>query len=67
MSAPKLIDAATAGERLGVSARWMLEQARKGTIPHVKLGRFTRFDPVTLDAWISQQHRGPDVRSSEAA
>jgi len=29
--------------RTGAPAKWFLEQARKDTIPHVRLGKYVRF------------------------
>jgi excisionase family DNA binding protein len=56
---PRLIDAEAAGELLGVPASWMLREARNDRIPHVRLGRYVRFDPESLDAWWQARLRGP--------
>ncbi len=40
----RLIDAKAAGELLSVPHTWVLEQARHDRIPHVRLGRYVRFD-----------------------
>lgn len=45
-------------ERLNVPARWPLEQARAGAIPHVKLGRYTRFDWDDVEAWLAECKQG---------
>jgi hypothetical protein len=42
-SAEPLLDADQAAERMNVTARWLEDSARAGIIPHVKLGKFTRF------------------------
>jgi excisionase family DNA binding protein len=55
----RLIDAQAAGELLGVPKSWVLAQARKNTIPHVRLGRYVRFVPADLEAWWSARRRGP--------
>jgi excisionase family DNA binding protein len=54
-----LINAESAGELLGVTASWVLEQARRDRIPHVRLGRYVRFDPTELEAWWRGRLRGP--------
>ncbi len=54
-----LIDAKTAAKFLGVPATWVLAEARRDRIPHVKLGRYPRFDPEELEAWWRSQARGP--------
>ncbi len=58
MSAP-LIDAKAAGELLAVPHTWVLEQARHDRIPHVRLGRYVRFDADQLLAWARNRARGP--------
>jgi excisionase family DNA binding protein len=57
-----LIDAEAVGELLGVPASWVLAQARRERIPHVRLGRYVRFDPGELEAWWRGRMRGPVVR-----
>jgi excisionase family DNA binding protein len=60
--ADRLVDAAVAGELLGVPASWVLAQARAGRIPHVRLGRYVRFEPEELRAWWRGRRRGPAPR-----
>ena len=38
-----LLDAEQAAPMLGVSIRWLEDNARAGIIPHYKMGRFLRF------------------------
>jgi excisionase family DNA binding protein len=38
--------------RLGVSRWQVYELAKRGEIPHVKLGRLVRFDEAALEAFI---------------
>jgi hypothetical protein len=56
---PGLINAQAAGELLHVPASWVLRQARADRIPHVRLGRYVRFDPDQLIAWARNRARGP--------
>ena len=51
-----LLNADQAAKLLAVPPSWMLAQARAGTIPHVKLGRYVRFDAEALAAWVEKQH-----------
>ena len=60
--ADRLVDAAAAGELLGVPASWVLAQARAERIPHVRLGRYVRFEPEELRAWWRGRRRGPGPR-----
>ena len=55
----RLLDAKQAGDLLGVPATWLLAQARGGKVPHVKLGKYTRFDPEDLERWLASVKRGP--------
>ena len=54
-----LIDAKAAGELLNVPTSWVLAEARANRIPHVRLGRYVRFDAEELLEWCKSQHRGP--------
>lgn len=54
-----LLDAAAAGRQLCVPASWVLAEARADRIPHVRLGRYVRFDADELDAWWRARARGP--------
>jgi excisionase family DNA binding protein len=55
----RLLDAKEAGELLNVPPSWCLAQARKNRIPHVRLGRYVRFDANELDRWWRSRMRGP--------
>jgi excisionase family DNA binding protein len=54
-----LIDAKAAGELLGVPSSWVLEEARHDRIPHIRLGRYVRFDAEQLLNWARNRSRGP--------
>ena len=60
-----LLDAEQAGQLLNVPASWVLAQARADRIPHVRFGRYVRFDAVELEAWWQARMQGP--RYSEHA
>ncbi len=62
MSAGHLLDAKAAGVLLGVPPTWLLAQARRDAVPHVRLGRYVRFDEGDLLRWIETVKRGPSVR-----
>ena len=49
----RLVDAGEVAARLGVPKSWVLESARSGAIPCVRLGRYVRFDVADVDAWIA--------------
>jgi excisionase family DNA binding protein len=50
----RLLDAADVADRLGVPKSWVLESARSGAIPHVRLGRYVRFDEGDVDRWLEE-------------
>jgi excisionase family DNA binding protein len=54
-----LLDAKGAAALLNVPATWVLAEARADRIPHVRLGRYVRFDGGELQAWWRTRRRGP--------
>ncbi len=58
-SAPPLLDADQAGVLLGVKASWLLTEARADRVPHVRLGKYVRFNRDALLAWVEGRMRGP--------
>lgn len=53
----RLLDAAAIAERLGVPKSWVLESARSGAMPCVRLGRYVRFDFADIEAWLEECKR----------
>lgn len=58
-----LLDAEAAGALLGVPKSWVLAEAREDRIPHVRLGRYVRFQRDELEAWWQARARGPRWRT----
>jgi excisionase family DNA binding protein len=48
----RLLDAKAIADRLGVPESWVRESARSGAMPHVRLGRYVRFDLDDVEGWI---------------
>ncbi len=61
--AAPLLDAKGAAEWLNVPASWLLAEARADRVPHVRLGRYVRFAPAELAAWVDGRMRGPRRRT----
>ena len=63
-----LLDAKEAGALLNVPHTWVLAEARADRIPHVRLGRYVRFERDELMTWARARQRGPvrpSIRPSE--
>jgi excisionase family DNA binding protein len=54
-----LLDAKAAAALLNVPPSWVLAEARADRIPHVRLGRYVRFDAAELLEWCRARQRGP--------
>jgi excisionase family DNA binding protein len=50
----KLLTAEQVAEMLGVTTDWVWAQARKGVIPHIRLGRNRRFREDAVENWLRQ-------------
>jgi excisionase family DNA binding protein len=55
--ADRLLTAEDVAEMLGVPKTWVYEQARKGLLPTVELGRYRRFRREAVEQWIEKQER----------
>lgn len=49
---PRLMKADEVSEQTGLSAHRLYELCRQGEIPHARIGRSVRFDPVAAREWI---------------
>ena len=54
-----LLTAEQAAELLAVPKTWVLAEARADRCPHIRLGRYVRFDADELLAWARERARGP--------
>jgi excisionase family DNA binding protein len=55
----RLLTAEQVAALLGVKRGWVYAQARADRIPHVRLGRYTRFRVESIEAWAAERERGP--------
>jgi excisionase family DNA binding protein len=53
----RLLRPEEAADLLGVSPRLVSDMARRGDLPHVRVGRFPRFRRQDLDEWIEANLR----------
>ncbi len=53
----KLLTADQVAEMLGVSRDWVYAETRAARMPHVRIGRYYRYWPSSIDAWLHEQER----------
>lgn len=51
----KLLTAEEVAIRLGVQPSWVSKAARAKRIPHVRVGRYTRFSWPAIEEWLRDQ------------
>lgn len=51
----RLLTADEVAELLQVRRSWVYAEARAGRIPHIRLGRYRRFDAKRVEAWIESR------------
>ena len=56
---PALLTADEAGRLLNLPPRWLLREARANRVPHVRFGRYVRFDQDELHRWWRARIQGP--------
>jgi excisionase family DNA binding protein len=54
----RLLEAKEVAELLAVPEGWVRQQTRDGNLPHVKLGRYRRYDRDELLAWVESLKAG---------
>jgi excisionase family DNA binding protein len=54
----RLLTASEVADRLAVPERWVREHTRGGLIPHVRLGRYVRYEWADVVAWLEEQKAG---------
>lgn len=57
-----LLTAEEVAEMIGMGVDWIYEQARRGSIPVVKLGRYRRFRRESIEQWVTDNERGSSAR-----
>ena len=50
----RLLTAEEVAELLAVPVSWVRESSRSGAMPHVRLGRYVRFELPAVEAWLEQ-------------
>jgi excisionase family DNA binding protein len=60
----RLLTAKEVAELLAVPESWVREATREGRIPHLRLGRYRRYQPAAIDAWLAENSRDCKAVSS---
>lgn len=53
----RLLDANKVAEFLNVPVSWVRESTRSGAIPHIRLGRYVRYDLDDVERWLEECKR----------
>ena len=53
----RLLTAKQVAHLLAVPESWVREATREGRIPHLRLGRYRRYQPAAIDAWLAENSR----------
>jgi excisionase family DNA binding protein len=61
--AERLLTAAEVADLLAVPVSWVREATRERRIPHLRLGRYRRYQRQAIEAWIAEQTAGPNTAS----
>lgn len=59
-----LLTADEVAEILSVQTSWVYQETRAGRIPHVKLGRYSRYRREAIEEWIAAAERGPRKKAA---
>lgn len=68
-SAAPLLDKDAVAARLGIKPMLVLDLARRYALPSYRIGKYVRFAPADVDAFLEARRRTPDplVAVAEAA
>lgn len=61
---PRLLTADEVARQTGLSKGRIYELAREEDMPHVRLGRAVRFDPVAVREWIASGGTGSSTNGA---
>jgi excisionase family DNA binding protein len=59
-----LLTAEDVARLLSVKVSWVYQEARRGRLPFVQIGRYRRFRRESIDEWAAGLERGPGRPSS---
>jgi predicted DNA-binding transcriptional regulator AlpA len=50
-----LLDAGGIAAWLGITNAWVYAEPRAGRLPHIAVGRYYRYRPSSIEAWLPDQ------------
>ena len=54
----RLLTAQEVADLLAVPLSWVREATRDGRLPHLRLGRYRRYQAAAIQAWLAGQEQG---------
>jgi excisionase family DNA binding protein len=57
----RLLTAGEVADLLAVPVSWVREATREGRLPHLRLGRYRRYERAAIEAWLAEQRGGPPM------
>jgi excisionase family DNA binding protein len=60
----RLLTADDVAAMLGIGKDWIYSETRAGRIPCVKLGRYYRYRPESVQKWITANEQGSKAASA---
>jgi excisionase family DNA binding protein len=61
-----LLTAPQVAELLNVPESWVREATRDGRLPHLRLGRYRRYQASAITAWLNQHQAGPATHPNDS-
>lgn len=52
--------------QLGVPRSWVYTAAESGRLPSLKIGKYRRFDPIAVAAWLAEQQADSRLKNTYA-
>ena len=60
----RLLTARQVAALLAVPESWVREATREQKLPHLRLGRYRRYQHHAIQAWLAAQRHGPPLAAS---
>ena len=66
VSMEKLIGVKEMSEAYGLPVSWIYSKAQAGMLPHYRIGKYVRFRPSEIEAWLDRNHRAESINKGPA-